>query len=165
MDVSGKGNVRLEIDGLTYVITDVYLIPELKNNLLSVGQLQEKGLSEKRMVQGLPNFKAKKLVCVDCLSGKQTRKAIPHQSSWRADHILELVYADLCGPITPPSSSGKKYFLSIIDDHSRKGWIYLLTCKSEAFDHFKKFRNMVEKETSMSIKCFRSDRGGEFNST
>ncbi|GAA0168385.1 hypothetical protein LIER_23112 [Lithospermum erythrorhizon] len=26
-------------------------------------------------------------------------------------------------------------------------------------------RNMVEKETGMSIKCFRSDRGGEFNST
>ncbi|GAA0162208.1 transmembrane signal receptor [Lithospermum erythrorhizon] len=132
------------------------------------GHLSYEGLhtlQEKRMVQGLPNFKAEKLLCVDCLSGKQTRKAILHQSSWRADHILELVYADLCGPITLPSSSGKKYFLSIIDDHNRKGWIYLLTCKSEAFDHFKKFRNMVEKETSMSIKCFRSDRGGEFNST
>ncbi|KAJ9547861.1 LOW QUALITY PROTEIN: hypothetical protein OSB04_020404 [Centaurea solstitialis] len=45
MLVSGKGNIRLEIDGKTQVITEVYYVPELKNNLLSLGQLQEKGLA------------------------------------------------------------------------------------------------------------------------
>ncbi|GAA0184998.1 hypothetical protein LIER_32286 [Lithospermum erythrorhizon] len=44
MEVSGKENVKILFDGLTYVITDVYLISELKNNFLSVGQLQEKGV-------------------------------------------------------------------------------------------------------------------------
>ncbi|GAA0169470.1 hypothetical protein LIER_40766 [Lithospermum erythrorhizon] len=131
------------------------------------GHLSYKGLNtlhEKKMVQSMPNFKTEKLTCADCLSGKQTRKAIPHHTSWRANNVLELVYADLCGPITPPSSSGKRYFLNIVDDFSRKGWLYLLSCKSETFEHFKKFQNLVENETGMSIKCFRSDRGGEFNS-
>ncbi|GAA0187368.1 hypothetical protein LIER_34656 [Lithospermum erythrorhizon] len=236
MEVSGKGNVKITFDGLTYTIADVYLIPELKNNLLSVGQLQEKGLTlmfgqdtckvyhptkgliiqtqmksnrmftictkidhsmeiekkclqttsnnlsrlwhqryghlsykglhtlqEKKMVQGLPDFNAEKVTCVDCLNGKQTRHVIPSKASWRADTILELVHADLCGPISPPSSGGKRYFLSIIDDYSRKGWIYLLSNKSEAFDHFKSFKNMVEKETDKNLKCFRTDSGGEFN--
>lgn len=44
MEVEGRGNMRLEIDGLVQVITSVYFVPGLKNNLMSVGQLQEKGL-------------------------------------------------------------------------------------------------------------------------
>lgn len=45
MDVSGKGNVRICVNGVAHVITGVYYIPELKNNLLSLGQLQERGLT------------------------------------------------------------------------------------------------------------------------
>lgn len=44
MSVNGKGRLRLEINGRVQYITDVYYVPGLKNNLLSVGQLQEKGL-------------------------------------------------------------------------------------------------------------------------
>ena len=37
MLVEGRGNVRLEIDGIFQVITSVYYVPGLKNNLMSVG--------------------------------------------------------------------------------------------------------------------------------
>ena len=45
MGVMGKGNIRLEINGSTQVATDVYYVLALKNNLLSIGQLQERGLA------------------------------------------------------------------------------------------------------------------------
>ena len=45
MAVLGKGNIRLQVAGVIQVITDVFYIPELKNNLLSLGQLQERGVS------------------------------------------------------------------------------------------------------------------------
>lgn len=45
MAVVGKGNVRLEIEGVSHIITSVYYNPELKNNLISVGQLVEKGIA------------------------------------------------------------------------------------------------------------------------
>jgi len=45
MTIIGKGNVRLKVNGLTHVVTEVFLVPDLKNNLLSIGQLQEKGLA------------------------------------------------------------------------------------------------------------------------
>lgn len=44
MMVTGKGSVKMEIEGIFQTITGVYYIPELKNNLLSIGQLQEKNL-------------------------------------------------------------------------------------------------------------------------
>ncbi|KAL4560614.1 hypothetical protein LXL04_032767 [Taraxacum kok-saghyz] len=43
--VKGKGNIRIEVEGITQVISEVYYVPELKNNLLSCGQIQEKGLA------------------------------------------------------------------------------------------------------------------------
>lgn len=44
MVVEGKGSLRLEINGMIRVITSMYYVPELRNNMFSVGQLQEKGL-------------------------------------------------------------------------------------------------------------------------
>ena len=40
--VMGKGAVKLTLHGVRCTISNVYWGPELKNNLLSVGQLQEK---------------------------------------------------------------------------------------------------------------------------
>ncbi|XP_024200681.1 uncharacterized protein LOC112204028 [Rosa chinensis] len=39
MAVMGKGNIKLQVGGITQVFSEVYYIPELRNNLLSVGQL------------------------------------------------------------------------------------------------------------------------------
>ncbi|XP_073153685.1 uncharacterized protein [Henckelia pumila] len=43
MAVLGKGNVRLQVHGVAHIITGVFYVPDLKSNLLSIGQLQEKG--------------------------------------------------------------------------------------------------------------------------
>jgi transposase InsO family protein len=77
---------------------------------------------------------------------------------------LELIHADIYGLITPTSNSNKRYILLFIDDYSRKAWVYFLVEKSEAFNSFKCFKTMVEKETGLFVKCFHTDRGGEFNS-
>ncbi|RDX67096.1 hypothetical protein CR513_54069, partial [Mucuna pruriens] len=44
MTVTGKGNIRLNMNDKTHIFTKVFFVPELMNNLLSIGQLQEKGL-------------------------------------------------------------------------------------------------------------------------
>ena len=54
--------------------------------------------------------------------------------------------------------------MSFIDDYSRKTWVYLLKHKSRAFDVFKSFKAMSEKESNRFIKVLRSDRGGEYMS-
>jgi len=45
MNVMGKESVKLHLNGINLTVTKVYYVPELKNNLLSVGQFQEKGLA------------------------------------------------------------------------------------------------------------------------
>ena len=45
ISVVGKGTVKLFLNGVCYIIAEVFHVPELKNNLLSIGQLQERGLA------------------------------------------------------------------------------------------------------------------------
>ena len=44
MAVMGKGNIKFRVNGTSQVISDVFYLPDLKNNLLSIGQLQEHNL-------------------------------------------------------------------------------------------------------------------------
>jgi len=37
MVVQGKGNIRFEVEGIILVLTNVYYVPNLTNNLLSIG--------------------------------------------------------------------------------------------------------------------------------
>ena len=43
-------------------------------------------------------------------------------------------------------------------------WVAFLKEEYEAFDKLKIFKNRVENESSIKIKCLRSNRGGEFTS-
>ena len=43
-------------------------------------------------------------------------------------------------------------------------WVAMLQCKSDAFEAFKRFKNLVETEKGVKVKTLRSDRGGELTS-
>lgn len=115
-------------------------------------------------MKGLPQLRETIKVCEVCNIGKQHRVIMSKKSQWRATEKLKLIHADLCGPISSTSHSGKRYIFLLIDDFSRKSWVYLLCEKAEAFDVFKIFKSRVEKEAGAPIFCLRTDRGGEFTS-
>ncbi|KAH9291933.1 hypothetical protein KI387_042879, partial [Taxus chinensis] len=122
-------------------------------------------LHKDNMVVGLPPIQEKQDMCVGCFAGKQKRKPFPHEGVWRAKGLLDLVHADLCEPSwKTPTVLGARYFLLLVDDHSRRMWIYLLKKKSDCFASFVKFKALVENQTSRQIKTLRSDNGGEFTS-
>ena len=50
---------------------------------------------------------------------------------------LEFILSDVCGPIPSTYLSGYEYYVTFIDDYSRKTWIYFLNTKSEVFEKFK----------------------------
>jgi hypothetical protein len=45
MNVIRKGSIKLFLNGINHVVHEVYYVIELKNNLLSIRQLQERGLA------------------------------------------------------------------------------------------------------------------------
>ena len=71
---------------------------------------------------------------------------------------------DLSGPMKTKGFYGERHFMILVYDFSRMMWVAFLKEKSEAFDKFKIFKNRVENEFGMKIKCLRLYRGGEFTS-
>lgn len=99
--------------------------------------------------------------CIVCLKGKQA-KAKFESSVTSTSMKLELIHADLCGPMEETSLGGSRYFFTLIDDFTHKVFVYFLRNKNEVTDVFKHFKSQIEKESGQQIKTFRTDNGGEF---
>ena len=76
--------------------------------------------------------------------------------------MLDIVHSDVWGPAKTMSMGGCRYYVTFIDDHTRKVWVYFMKEKSEVFTHFQNFKAMAEKQTGLQVKCIRSDGGGEY---
>jgi transposase InsO family protein len=74
------------------------------------------------------------------------------------------VHTDLTGQTTPKVLKGERYFIILVDYYTIMTVVYFLKNKSEAFENFKIYKEMVENEMDSRIKCLRSDNGGEFTS-
>ena len=75
--------------------------------------------------------------CEECVEGKQARRPFPTDGGTCATKILELVYSDVCGPIKTSSIGDARYFLTFIDNFSRKIWVYVFKSKKEVLAMFR----------------------------
>jgi transposase InsO family protein len=62
------------------------------------------------------------------------------------------------------SLGGASYFVTFIDDATRKVWAYLTRTKDRVFTIFKDWLAMVENQTDRKQKSLRSNNGGEYKS-
>jgi transposase InsO family protein len=121
-----------------------------------------KRLSAKEMVRGMPCLDHVEQFCDVCVLTKQRRLPFPQHSSFRATERLELVHGDLCGPVTPATPGGRRYFLLLVDDLSRYMWVMVLGSKGEAADAIKRAQAAAEAECGRKLRVLRTDNGGEF---
>ncbi|KAH0745836.1 hypothetical protein KY285_007493 [Solanum tuberosum] len=61
-----------------------------------------------------------------------------------------------------PSLGGKHYFVTFVDDFSRRLWVHKMKTKDEVLGIFLKWKAMIEIQIGRKIKCLRTDNGGEY---
>lgn len=101
------------------------------------------------------------LKCTVCIKGKHARDPFKETGS-RAAKPLEIIHSDVCGKMSEKSLGGANYFVTFIDDFTRKIFIYVMKSKDEVFSNFLEFKNRAENELNAKIKVFRSDNGSEY---
>jgi hypothetical protein len=72
------------------------------------------------------------------------------------------MHGDLCGPMTPATPGGRRYFLLLIDDLSRYMWVMVHVSKGEAANAIKRVQVTAEAECGRKLRVLRTDNGGEF---
>ena len=99
--------------------------------------------------------------CANCLVGKQNRTSFRLRPPMRRKAQVELVHTNVCS-VDTKSHSGGQYFVTFIDDHSRKLWAYVLKTKDQVLSVFKELHARVERETGQKLKAVRADNGRQY---
>lgn len=109
----------------------------------------------------IPSSNKQNLFCTSCNLGKAHKLHAP------LTHIVyhkafDVIYTDLWGPYTSPSSSVYRYYIAFVDGHTKSTWLYFLKQKFESLQAFKIFHMFVQTQFSVTVKYVQSDFGGEF---
>ena len=97
--------------------------------------------------------------CISCLLTKAKNRT-NRELNERKKEILALASVDIAGP-TWTSTRGNKYFLQIVDNHSRKVWNKPIKEREDAPATLESWRKSVELQTGHRVKAIRSDNAPE----
>nr|GEW94271.1 retrotransposon protein, putative, Ty1-copia subclass [Tanacetum cinerariifolium] len=130
--IRGLGIVRIQLrDGSSFVLHNVRYIPELKRNLISLGTLEKERFTIKLQSGKVKVINGSRVVlsgirrdnCVYYLDGHAMAGeliASVEEKDSLAQGVIDYVHSDLRGPSQVESLGGKRYFLSIVDDYSKR---------------------------------------------
>ncbi|KAL0313432.1 UNVERIFIED_CONTAM: Retrovirus-related Pol polyprotein from transposon TNT 1-94 [Sesamum radiatum] len=130
-----------------------------------LGHISQKGLEIFKKEGVLVDNIEKLKFCDECVLGKQHKvhfPVSPYPNPSSSSSILDYVHADVWGPSNTPTHGGNKYFLSIINNYSRKVFVFLMKNKSDVFEKFRNWKVFVENQTGKRLKALRTDNGLEF---
>nr|GEU83791.1 retrotransposon protein, putative, Ty1-copia subclass [Tanacetum cinerariifolium] len=140
--IRGIGKVRVQLkDVSSFVLHNVRFIHELKRNLISLRTFEKEGHAVKLQSGKVKVINDSRVIlsgirkdsCVYSLDG--------HAMACELNASVEEKDSHLWGPSQVESLGGKRYFLSIIDDYSRR---------------------LVENQTERTVKKLRPDNGLKF---
>jgi len=101
-------------------------------------RLGHASLTKMSHLHNIPSDVLRKFICDSCQMAKFHRVLFPVSSS-KATVPFELIHADLSGPYKRRDTSGAHYFLTILDDHTRSTWVYLMNNKMQVPDQINNF--------------------------
>ncbi|KAE8672542.1 tir-nbs resistance protein [Hibiscus syriacus] len=164
-------------------LQDVYHIPGIKKNLLSVAQLTSSGHYVLFGPQGVKVYRDVKISETPTMEGRSLESiyVMSAESAYvdrtRKNETSDLWYRRL-GHVSYSKLSVmvKKSMLKGASSTRRENrhglcgmpvwyvWVFFMKEKSDTFSKFKEFRDSAEGEVGKKICCLRTDNGGEYRS-
>lgn len=99
-----------------------------------LGHVSERGLNELAKRSAFDDSKSVKLeLCDHCVLSKAKKHSYKKEVH-NTQAPLDCIHIDIWGPSRTETHSGDKYFMTLIDDYSRKVWVIIVKQKFEAFE-------------------------------
>nr|GEU67069.1 retrotransposon protein, putative, Ty1-copia subclass [Tanacetum cinerariifolium] len=109
-----------------------------------MGKKGMKNLAKKGLIKVSCNLE----FCEHCMFGKQKRVSFSHGIHKTRD-AFDYIHSDLWRPSPVTSRGGKRYMLTIIDDFSRKVWVFFLKHKDDVFPTFKEWKYDIARHHTL----------------
>jgi hypothetical protein len=135
-DMCFWGMNRINLTRVESIQTNLIVLCQIDLTMLTcqrMGHIGEKilrALHNKGMVEYFQDCNLEVDFCEHFIYGKQNRVRFPSGVT-RENGILELIHSDVFELVIVPSLGGSLYYVSFVDDFSKKTWIYFLRTKLE----------------------------------
>ncbi|XP_062193553.1 uncharacterized protein LOC133896948 [Phragmites australis] len=163
VQIMGLGSVMFSYkNGDQWLLQEVYYISRLCSNIINLGQLTEVGhkvIMDAEHLHVYDNSPAwllmkvrrtpNRLYKIELHQATLARQPFPTTASFRAKKPLELLHANLCGPITPSTLVGNSYFMLFVVDYSWWMWVFVIKSKEQACSMFRKFKFQLCEEVGI----------------
>jgi len=101
-------------------------------------------LTKQDLLKGSSTCKLK--FCERCIIEKKTKVRFGVATN-DTEGILVYIHTDVWDPTKTTSIGGNYYFVSFIDDYSRRCWIYTMKHKGKVWELFVEWKKNMEKNT------------------
>ena len=103
--------------------------------------------------------------CDGCGESKAIRRAVPKETTLKAERPMKRVFVDLAGPFLT-SAGGTRYCMLMVDDYTNVGWTLFLGDKSgdTLCQAFRSWHTAVKRTAAIhgGLEIARFDNGNEF---
>jgi transposase InsO family protein len=128
-----------------------------------VGLSGLKRLLQAEMVDGLKvNENVPFQACTACIEAKQAHNPFPKTTINRSTSPGELTHTDVWGPARTTAISGARYYITFIDDCTRRCTVQFMKSKNEATEKVKNYLMHIERQRGKLPKRVRADNGTEY---
>lgn len=128
-----------------------------------MGHLSEQSLMKlEHITKGMEEAKTY-CTCEACVLGRMREG--PHKGALpKGKHAGDVIFADVCGPFHIKGHDGERYWLTMVDGHSRLSSIHPMKNREHVWEHVDWFVKFLEKREPQGKKCrvIHMDKGGEF---
>ena len=101
------------------------------------------------------------LSCDVCIQAKEHQVSFPSQT-YKPTQPFTLIHSEVWDPSKFTTFSGKRWFVTFIDDHTYLTWVFLITDKFEVSYVFQNFYQTIKMQFNAKIAILWSHNGQQF---
>lgn len=104
------------------------------------------------LVRDLDNININDMHCNSCSVSKSTKASCKELGNRQMTNVLELIHSKTCITLCQLNQLMEQiYFLTFIDDYSRKVTVFCLHSKNNVTEYVRKYIARVERETDRKV--------------
>ena len=147
----------------------VHFVKSPTGNYIAATRVKHRSADPPAMVAALmrpgPQRTGVRGYCDGCGESKAIRRAVPKETTLKAERPMKRVFVDLAGPFLT-SAGGTRYCMLMVDDYTNVGWTLFLGDKSgdTLCQAFRSWHTAVKRTAAIhgGLEIARFDNGNEF---
>ena len=164
--IQERYDVLMNREGAWLLNGRVHFVKSPTGNYIAATRVKHRSADPPAMVAAMMRPGPQRSInCDGCGESKAIRRAVPKETTLKAERPMKRVFVDLAGPFLT-SAGGTRYCMLMVDDYTNVGWTLFLGDKSgdTLCQAFRSWHTAIKRTAAIygGLEIARFDNGNEF---